>query len=159
MDLKSYLDVSQIAVNLTGIVLLGVAICNLRFAADTFRKQMNAQMYLAYNERYERLMADCPPDFRTTLLNIKDSEVELKDRDRIKVWMLRYLNLCSEEFHLMKTGCLAPEVWGLWSQELESKLRKPLFVSGWSDLRHEFKSFPEFLKYVDGLQSTRPDRA
>lgn len=161
MGLRAYLDLSQLVVNLAGVVLLGLTIWNLRFATRSFKKQMNAQVYLAYTERYERLMADCPLDFRTTLLDLKLSEAEPKERDHIKVCMLRYLNLCSEEFHLKHTGYLAPEVWGLWRQELEWTLRKPLYVSGWPELRHEFESYPEFLKYVDEVQGSglsRPDR-
>lgn len=134
MDLRFYLDFSQILVNLAGVVLLVVTIWNLRFATRSFKEQMNAQVYLAYTERYEKLMADCPPDFRTTMLDLNLSEVEGKDRDRIKVCLLRYLNLCSEEFHLMQTGYLASEVWGIWRQELEWTLRKRLYLSGWPEL-------------------------
>jgi hypothetical protein len=154
MDLKSYLDLSQIAVNVTGVFLLGLTIWNLRFATRSFKKQMNAQVYLAYTERYEKLMAECDPDFRTTLLDIKLAEVEVRSRDKTKICMLRYLNLCSEEFHLMQTGYLAPEIWGLWRQELEWTLRKSLYVSGWPELQHEFESYPEFLEYVDEVQGS-----
>ena len=154
MDMRLYLDFSQILVNLTGVVLLGVTIWNLRFATRSFKKQMNAQVYLAYTERYEKLMADCPSDFRTTMLDLNLSEVHDKDRDRIKVCLLRYLNLCSEEFHLMQTGYLASEVWGIWRQELEWTLRKRLYLSGWPELAREFESYPEFLKFVDEVQGT-----
>jgi hypothetical protein len=156
MDLKTFLDLSQVAVNLTGVVILGFTIWNIRFATSSFRKQMNAQVYLAYTDRYERLMADCPIDFRTTLLELPLDEVDPKDRDRIKLCLLRYLNLCSEEFHLMRTGYLAPEVWGLWRRELEWTLRRPLYRSGWPGLRHEFESYPEFLAYVEEVQDRRP---
>lgn len=152
-DMKSVLDFSQIIVNVTGVVILGFTIWNLRFATRSFRKQMNAQVYLAYTERYERLMSDCPLDFRTTLLDLHLSEVDPCARDKIKLCLLRYLNLCSEEYHLMKTGYLAQEVWGLWQRELEWTLKKRLYSSGWPELRSEFASYPEFLEYVDSIQS------
>jgi hypothetical protein len=107
-DLKTFLDLSQVAVNLTGVVILGFTIWNIRFATSSFRKQMNAQVYLAYTDRYERLMADCPIDFRTTLLELPLNEVDPKDRDRIKLCLLRYLNLCSEEFHLIEDRLPGP---------------------------------------------------
>ena len=159
MELKTFLDLSHVAVKLTGVVILGTTIWNNRFATSSFRKQMNAQVYLAYTDRYERLMADCPLDFRTTFLELPMAEVDPKNRDRIKLCLLRYLKLCSEEYHLMRTGYLAPEVWGLWKQELEWTLRKPLYVSGWPDLEHEFESFPEFLAYVREVQASRDYRA
>ena len=152
--MKHLLDLSQLAVNLTGVVLLALTIWNIRLAARNFRRQMNAQVYLAYNERYETLMTDCPLDFRTTLLDLTLSEVDAKDRDKIKLCMLRYLNLCSEEFHLKENEYLSPEVWTLWQNEMESTLRKPLYISGWAELRAQFESYPPFLRYVDRVQGS-----
>ena len=152
--MKLLLDLSQLAVNLTGVVLLALTIWSLRSASRNFRRQMNAQVYLAYNQQYEKLMADCPLDFRTTLLNLTLSEVDAKDRDKIKLCMLRYLNLCSEEFHLKEDEYLSPEVWRLWQGEMESTLRKPLYISGWSELRAQFESYPAFLRYVDRVQGS-----
>ena len=148
MGLKPLLDISQLAVNLTGVVLLALTVWSLRSAARNFRRQMNAQVYLAYNERYEKLMADCPLDFRTTLLDLTLSEVDSKDRDRITLCILRYLNLCSEEFHLMESGYLSPEVWKLWQDEMEVALRTPLYKSAWPGLQRQFRSHPEFFEYV-----------
>jgi hypothetical protein len=66
--------------------------------------------------------------------------------------MLRYLNLCSEEFYLMKTGYLARAVWDIWTGELENTLRMPLYVSGWPELKDEFGAYSEFRRYVDTVQ-------
>lgn len=147
MDLKPFLDFSQLAVNMTGIVILGITIWS-------FRKQMNAQVYLAYTQRYEDLMACCDDDFRSSLLRLPLDQIDEKRRDKIRVCMLRYLNLCSEEFHLMKSGYLAKAVWGIWQGELEHTLRTPLYVSGWPELEHEFVSHSDFRRYVVDIQSS-----
>ena len=68
--------------------------------------------------------------------------------------MLRYLNLCSEEFHLKQDEYLSPEVWRLWQGEMESTLRKPLYISGWSELRAQFESYTPFLNYVESVQGS-----
>ncbi len=68
--------------------------------------------------------------------------------------MLRYLNLCSEEFHLKESEHLSPEVWGLCKSEMESTLRTPLYVSGWRELKPQLKSYPPFLEYVDLVQGS-----
>jgi hypothetical protein len=150
MDLKPILDLSQLAVNVTGIVILGITIWS-------FRKQMNAQVYLAYTQRYEDLMADCDHDFRSSLLKLRLDQIPEERRDKIKVCMLRYLNLCSEEYHLMKSGYLAKAVWGIWQSELEHTLRTSLYVSGWPELEHEFLSHSDFRRYVEDVQRS-PDR-
>jgi hypothetical protein len=148
------LDLSQLAVNLTGVVLLALTIWSLRSASRNFRRQMNAQVYLAYNERYKTLMTDCLLDFRITLLDLTLPEVDSKDRDKIKLCMLRYLNLCSEEFHLKEDEYLSREVWRLWQNEMVSTLRKPLYISGWSEFRAQFESYTPFLRYVDRVQGS-----
>ena len=147
MDLKPFLDISQLAVNVTGIVILGITIWS-------FGKQMNAQVYLAYTQRYENLMAGCDDDFRSSLLKLTFDQIDEKRRDKIKVCMLRYLNLCSEEFHLMKSGYLAKKVWGIWKNELEHTLRTPLYRTGWLELKDDFQSHPDFLDYVRQVQGS-----
>ena len=147
MNLKPILDLSQLAVNVTGIVFLGITIWS-------FRKQMNAQVYLAYTQRYENLMAGCDDDFRSSLLKLAIGEIDEARRDRIKVCMLRYLNLCSEEFHLMRSGYLSKAVWRIWQKELEGTLRTRLFTSGWPALEDEFGSHSDFRRYVEQVQRT-----
>jgi hypothetical protein len=83
MDIRSWLDLYQTVVNPTDVVLLGLMLWNLRFATRSFKEQNNAQVNLAYTERYETLMGDCSLDFRTTPLDLTLAEVESKDRDRI----------------------------------------------------------------------------
>ena len=155
MDLKPILDLSQLAVNVTGIVILGITIWS-------FRKQMNAQVYLAYTQRYESLMADCDHDFRSPFPSSSSPSTRStrSGGTRSRSACSRYLNLCSEEYHLMKSGYLAKAVWGIWQGELEQTLRTPLFVSGWPDLEHEFLSHSDFRCYVEQVQrSARTEAA
>jgi hypothetical protein len=72
--------------------------------------------------------------------------------DELSLAVLRYLNLCSEEFYLCKQKYLSNHVWGIWEAELKRTLSSPLFVREWEGLREEFRSYPEFLAYVEQAQ-------
>ncbi len=69
--------------------------------------------------------------------------------------MLRYLNLCSEEFYLYKKKYLSSHIWRIWEAELKRTLSSPLVLREWAGLREEFRSYPEFLEYVERAQGER----
>ena len=155
MSTKDLLDVLQFLVGIGTIISLIVAVVSLLMARKTFQRQMNAQVYLAYTDRFEKLVADCPDEFRSAMLSMKLSDTADKERSRVKACMIRYLNLCSEEFYLLKSGYLAREVWQTWQRELERTLRTRLYRSGWEDLQAEYESYPEFVAYVERVQSAK----
>jgi len=67
--------------------------------------------------------------------------------------VLRYLNLCSEEFYLKKQGYFSEYgIGGIWEEVLQDNLSTPLFVREWENLRVEFKFDKEFTDYVDSVQ-------
>jgi hypothetical protein len=66
--------------------------------------------------------------------------------------VLRYLNLCSEEFYLCRCGYLAREVWDIWEAELDRTLWSPIVRREWPELKREFAAYPEFAAYVDERQ-------
>lgn len=150
--MKSWLDLSQLLVNVAGIAILALTAWNLHFARRSFRKQMNVQIYLEFTRRYEELMRHSPEEARTSLLGRRLSEIEPARRGEVKAHLLRYLNLSSEEYHLMTSGYLDAGVWELWRREMEWTLRTTLFVTSWPELKHQFASFPEFTAYVEKVQ-------
>ena len=112
---------------------------------------MNAQVFIAYTGRFEEIMQSFPGDTWTARFSISDTLPEpSKELSRS---VLRYLNLCSEEFYLYKRGYLAREIWEIWRAELERMLRAPLFRREWQTLRSEFIDYPEFRTYVETVQT------
>lgn len=115
-------------------------------------RKMDSQVYLACIERFERIVQSFPDDFRSKTLNTDFQEIELKNRERVRLCMLRYLNLCSEEYHLLKQGVLTEEVWGIWEKEIERMLQTRLYRTGWPELKEEYQSYQPFCDYVERIQ-------
>jgi hypothetical protein len=155
MNLEDVVKLVEILVGIGTLISLAVAIVTLRHTRESFRRQMNAQTYLAYTERYEKCHAGCPPEFRTEWLPKDLSEIPDGERPRVKEYMVRYLNLCSEEHYLMRAGYIAREVWSVWEAEIERTLRTPLYRSGWQQVRAEFHDL-EFIELVERAQKSSP---
>jgi hypothetical protein len=121
-------------------------------AVIIYRNQTNAQVFLEYTKRYEEIMSALPIAARVART---DSDSALPDATpELTFQILRYLNLCAEEFYLMQRGYLAREIWSIWDAELTRTLRTPLLMREWEKLRNEFSSYPAFQNYVRDLQST-----
>lgn len=127
------------------IAALGVA-----WAVRSHQKQLEAQMFLALTERYETIMCAFPKDAFATRL-ASDHRIP-PESDELTLAVLRYLNLCSEEFYLWRRGYLPGTLWDIWRAELERMLRTPLLQREWPKLADEFVSYPEFRHFVEAAQ-------
>jgi hypothetical protein len=115
-----------------------------------YRRQMNAQLFVEYTKRYEEVMRSYPEGVRKLRL---DSGAEPPpESEELSSAILRYLNLCSEEFYLWKRGYLAGDIWRIWEGELKRTLSSPLYRRGWRKLASEFESYREFADYVGEAQ-------
>lgn len=149
MDLKTVADIATFVSALAAFVAILVGI-------RTYKRQTNAQVFLEYTARYENVMALFPADARRARLDL-DGEPP-GPSDELSLAVLRYLNLCSEEFYLCRRRYLARDVWSIWEAELKRTLRSPLLLREWKSLRREFQSYPEFLEYVDEAQRVAAPR-
>lgn len=119
-------------------------------AIRVYRRQCNVQVFLEYTKRYTEIMNMFPVEGRKARL---DSFGEAPPQtEKLSLAVLRYLNLCSEEFHLCKKKYLSKDVWRIWEAELKRTLASTLVRREWPKLREEFQSYPEFVKYVDKAQ-------
>ncbi|MGA8408568.1 MAG: hypothetical protein WB680_15440 [Candidatus Acidiferrales bacterium] len=131
---------------------------SLIVAIVLYRRQSNAQIFLEYTKRYSDVMNMFPPDGRKARLNLFAEPPA--ESNNLSLAVLRYLNLCSEEFYLCKKKYLSNHVWKIWEAELKRTLSSPLVVREWAaGLSDEFQSYPEFLKYVEKAQRERPTAA
>jgi hypothetical protein len=98
-------------------------------------------------------MDSFPPGCRGTRL---DSEGEPPEScEELTLAVLRYLNLCSEEFYLCRQGYLAKDVWDIWEAELKRTLASPLLRREWKQIKYEFSAYPEFSSFVDLAQDNK----
>ena len=59
-------------------------------------------------------------------MNIEDTLLD--PSEELTLCVLKYLNLCSEEFYLDKSKYLADQVWKIWEGKIKRTLATPLFI-------------------------------
>ena len=123
---------------------------SILFGVYVFRRQMNAQPFLEYTKRYEEVMRSYPGDLRSARLHT-DGEPPPESTELTAV-VLKYLNLCSEEFYLWKRGYLSTDIWRIWEGEMLRTMASPLYRREWPKLRAEFAAYDEFASYVESAQ-------
>lgn len=143
MDLQPIIHIVQII----GVISVIVGVGSFIFSIWNSRRQMNAQMVMKYAERYEKIMDSFPREAFHLRFDL-DSELPPPSQE-LTTCVLKYLNLCSEEFYLQKKGYIAKDVWSIWEDELNRTLRSGLFRREWEKLRGEFVSYPEFRDFVE----------
>lgn len=132
-------------------------LCGLLFTAGgvlwgvwSYRGQMHAQLFLHFTQRYDEILQSFPDSGREFRLSV-DGDLPAESAD-LRLAVLRYLNLCSEEFYMKEQKLLPPKVWEYWQAELERTLRSPLVQREWPYLKSEFASYGEFRLYLEGLR-------
>ena len=141
----------ELIIQLATLISVIVGIATLSFAIRSYQRQMNAQVFIEYTGRFEQIMQSFPHSAWAARLNLEKALPE--PSDELSLCVLRYLNLCSEEYYLRRRGYLAKEVWGIWERELQRTLKCPLFVREWKKLVGEFESYEDFRRYVEKAQS------
>jgi hypothetical protein len=117
---------------------------------QTYKGQMNAQIFSDMNQRYDEISKDFPKEALESRFSL-DTALPTQSEE-LTLCALRYLNLSSEEFYLYKRKYIHREVWKIWEGEILRTLRSPLFRREWKILASEFASYPEFIRYVEEVQ-------
>jgi len=146
------MDQLDFAIKVGTMISVIIGVLGLALGIRTYRRQTNAQLFLEYTRRYEEIMGDIPPES----LQIR-FEFEMKEPGesaRLKLAILRYLNMTSEELYLWKRGYLADDVWQIWAKEVRRILRSPLLRREWPDLKVEFEAYEDFCAFVERIQGT-----
>ncbi len=133
------------------LVSVAVGLWGLIFGVKTYKRQSNAQIFLEYTGRYERVMESFPAKAMSSRLSSEGEPPE--ESEMLTLAVLKYLNLCSEEFYLWKKKYLSKDIWQIWEAELKRTLSSPLYCREWPKIRVEFEAFPEFLKYIEEIQA------
>jgi hypothetical protein len=141
----------EVAVQIATIFTLILTAAALLFGLWSFGKQMNCQVFLAYNERYEKIIGAFPSGAFESRLRLGETLPERTEE--LSMCLLRYLNLCSEEFFLYHKGFLSKKIWAIWEPEIERMLRTPVMRREWERIRIEFKSYPDFFAFVEKTQA------
>jgi hypothetical protein len=149
MDL--YLGIANLIVTLGSVIVGLIALVwGITWGVNSYNRQMNTQVFLTYTQRFEQVMESFPENAWVVRLDIDKLPEPSPELSRS---VLKYLNLCAEEFYLLQKKLLAKEVWAIWEKELERTLQTPLFVREWEILAEEFEAYPEFQRYLKKIQA------
>jgi hypothetical protein len=140
----------QLTIQIATLVSVIVGFFGLINTIRSYRKQMNAQILMKYTERYERILEQFPED---ALAARFDSKVLPPASPQLTLCVLKYLNLCSEEYYLTRHGYLSESLWRIWEGDLKRIIASPLLKRELPSLRPEFLSHKDFLDYVERVQA------
>jgi hypothetical protein len=140
----------QLVIQIATLVSVIVGFVGVINTINNYRRQMNAQILMKYTERYERILDQFPED---ALVARFDAKALPPESPKLRLCVLKYLNLCSEEYYLLKRRYLSESLWRIWEVDLKRILASPLLRREWAGLRTEFVSHPEFLEYVEKVQA------
>jgi hypothetical protein len=116
----------------------------------TYKGQMNAQIFVEMNQRYDSIIRDLPKDALSARFSM---ETRLPPpSEALTLCAFRYLVLSSEEFYLYRRKYISHDVWEIWEGEMLRTLQSPWIRREWKLLASEFDSFPEFTQYVIEIQ-------
>ena len=83
---------------------------------QTYKGQMNAQIFTELNQPYDEIAKDFPEEAWSSRFNM-NTELPPQSQ-KLTLCALRYLNLSSEEFYLYKRKYIRREVWKIWEGEM-----------------------------------------
>lgn len=139
----------QLAIQIATLISVFLGFLGLINTINSYRRQMNVQILMKYTERYEHILDQFPKD---ALAARFDTKVLPPQSPQLTLCVLKYFNLCAEEYYLTRHGYLSESLWRIWEGDLKRIVGSPLMQREWSSLRTEFLSHRDFLEYVESVQ-------
>ena len=136
--------IAQIA-TVTSVI---VAVWAIRSAVRESHKQSQLNSFITYAQRYEQIM-DGFPEYGLRF----DLSVRIAENEQVRLAAIKYLNLVSEEYYLWQKKYIDDEVWKIWEAEIIRTLQSPVMIREWNNSKGEYKSSPEFSRFVERQQS------
>jgi hypothetical protein len=144
------LNITRWIVPILQAVSLVIAAIALYRTSLNYKRQTNTQVFLDCVKRYEKILESFPP--KVWLERFNPGKEALEESPQTTLAVLRYLNLCSEEFYLRKQGYFSDSIAQMWERFFQRTLRTPLMMREWEHLRDEYASDEAYSAYIDEIQ-------
>lgn len=109
-------------------------------------KIIKARIYVEYTKRFTEIEAEIHALFSGLRPEL---DTPAKIRAASYIAGMKYLNLCSEEYHLRTRGLVDRDVWGYWSSGIPKFLNLPGFKELAEEMVADFKPYyPKFHKVL-----------
>ena len=125
-----------------------IAVLALCWQIIQSNRQSRMQSFLIYTQRYQDILINLPIGVESKNFTLDKDE---KEREHMLRWLRAYFDLCSEEYHLHKTGLIQKKVWNLWEAGMKDSLQKPAFVEAWKEIQANNYYNKKFSNFIAGL--------
>jgi hypothetical protein len=105
-------------------------------------------IFLAYTERYAKIMQSMPYEAREPGSGYRLASRPNEERYRVLSVFREYLNLCSEEHWLHNCRRIDHPTWNIWKYGMQDVARFPAFRAAWEILAHEYDGYKDFQDFV-----------
>jgi hypothetical protein len=140
-----------------GIGAVIVSLIAIRAALMGVRDQLKTAVFIAYTERYSRVMAQLPFEARSPGSGYRLDDVPEAERTVVLSAFREYFNLCSEEWWLKSNQRIDNATWQVWELGMKEVARLPCFAEAWQGLCEEYASFDQFRGFMNGMAVTGLD--
>lgn len=134
MTAETYYLISSVASSLSAVVAVVALVYSNRYMI----KQSREMFFAEYTKRYQDIILNMP--------NTDDDEAQ------VQKYMRLYFDFCSEEYHLYKRGRIPSDVWELWEDGMRLSVRRERYRRAWEQLKSEYETNADFLRFMVGLQ-------
>lgn len=144
------LEKIDLAIKVIGLLSLVFTAFGLWQNSKYTKRQWNFNTFTHYTKRYDDIMGEFPGQGYTLRF---DLDHQIPSNDEVRLAVLKYLNMTSEEYYLWRDKYLDDKVWQIWLPEIKRTLQTPLFQREWPNLKGEFKTYEKFSEFVEQIQS------
>jgi hypothetical protein len=116
------------------------------------RDQLRTATFLAYTERYGKIMAQVPYAARRPGSDYRFDKVAMQERIDVLSAFRDYFNLCSEELFLHSIGRIDRKTWQIWRLGIKQVMEFPCYEEIWKELGPEYEYYRDFVCFMTDLR-------
>ena len=137
----SYYEMISLAVQAIGY-------CGIVVSILLVYRQMHVNIFCEYTKRFLDIEQELSPFIRDLIENKSYDDFNADEKRQIRNVMRKYLNMCSEEFHLQRSGFIKKSTWKVWELGIKETINIPAMRSALIEIKKEYMYFEEFYNYI-----------
>jgi hypothetical protein len=141
----------------SGIGTLIVSVVAIHASLLGVRDQLRTSVFVAYTERYFKILVRLPFDARRPGSDYRLEDVSQAERTVVLSVFREYFNLCSEELWLFSTERIDKATWEAWRLGMKDTARFRCFNEAWQYLAGEYSIYEQFWKFMNELTETQEE--
>ncbi|MEL6476104.1 MAG: hypothetical protein AAFR17_02150 [Pseudomonadota bacterium] len=111
-------------------------------------RQIQSSVFCDYTKRFAEIFPDLSVFISETNMGMSFYDLPPDEQIELQIAMRKYLNLCAEEYHLVKSGYIAKSTWREWESLMREIFKSRLMTEAGQSVLHEFKYFHGFYEFI-----------